>query len=320
MAAGNWLTSAGIGDLNIALAPAVIEAKLVTSVKNKEILGHPVIRAMLAADEGLGELLGALGVQIGFVDVGELVMASVAEGTEATASNFTTTSANLTPARLAVARKTSDFARSVQERLLRGALGPDAYAIILLDALAAWANTIVDLLGDLASGASYTIGTSGVALTWGALQDGIYDMKDRGVRGPMLGLLTAKGAKDLADDALSLGGAIQMAQQIQALIPNASDGAWLGTYFGACDLYLCDAARLDTSGADTLGSLWSIGGAQSKHQRVSLPTEATALVNTGLVTVEMRRPGGGITTFESVAHMAVGSREATRWAAIQYVT
>jgi len=320
MAAGNFYTGAGPGDLNIALAPSLIEAKLVTSVKNREIIGHPVIQYALAQDEGFGQLMGALGVQVGFLDVGELVMASKAEGTEAAASNFTATSASLTPARKAIARKASDFDRSIQESMLSGDLSPDAYAVILYDAMTAWANTYVDLMGDLASAATYEIGTTGVALTWSAMKDGVIDMKDRGCHGPFLGLITAKGAKDLSDDSLSLGGAVANAAEIQGMIPNAAEGASLGRYFGNLDLYLCDAARLDTDAADTLGSLWSPGGVHSKHQRVPLPGEATALINTGLVTVEMRRPGGGVTTFEAVSHLGVGSREATRWAAIRYVT
>jgi hypothetical protein len=175
-------------------------------------------------------------------------------------------------------------------------------------------------MGDLASGATHEIGTTGAALTWSALQDGIYDAKDRACYGPFLGLVTAKGAKDLADDGLSLGGAVQMAGQMQQLIPNAGDGAFLGRYFGNTDLYLCDAARLDSDGGDTLGSLWSPGAVYSKHQPVQLPARALAVVNTELLTVEMRRPGGGVSLFEVAAHLAVGIREQARMAAIRYVT
>ena len=319
MAAGNWLTDAGIGDANVAITAKTIEVAIHASIKNMEVIGHPVIRSMLLRDEGLGQLLGALALGISFVDVGQGKMATVAEGTEATPTNFTSSAISVTPARRAWARKVSDFGASIQSALLRGVLTPDQYALIVYDGYRVWANSYVDLAVALATSATNVIGTTGLALTWAALSGGVFELKDRGAaNGPCLALLTSKGVQDLADDALSLGGAVQMAQQIQQLIPNAGNGAYLGNYFGCCDLYM--NSELNTIAADTAGLLLTDGGIQTKHQIVPLPEESFSLVNAGLFTTEMRRPGGGITTFETVSHFGASIREQGRLAQILYVT
>ena len=320
MAAGNWTTGAGIGDANIAVATRTIQAAIHTSVKNLEVIGHPVIMDMLMRDEGLGPMLGALGVSVGLADIGQGKLTAVAEGTEATATNFAlSNSTTVTPARKAYARKVSDFARSVQESLLRGELGPNAQALIAYEAYRLWANALINDIVALAPSASNAIGTTGTALTWGALSDGVYDLKNRGAAsGPALALISVKGAKDLADDALSLGGAVQMAGQIQQLIPNAGNGAYLGRYFGSLDIYL--NSEIDASGGDDFGLLLTNGAVLSKHQAVPLPGEADVLVNSPMFSVEMRRPGGGITTFETVSHNAVAALEQGRMACLQYLT
>lgn len=319
MAAGNWLTDAGLGDANIAVSAATIQVALHASIKNLEVIGHPVMRGMLARDTGLGQLMGALGVKLSFADLGQGKLAATAEGTEATATNFEEASVSITPARRAFARKSSDMARSIQESMLREEISPDAYALIVYEGFRLWANSVVDVTVALASGLSNEIGTTGTALTWAEMSDGVYDLKDRGAAtGPALGMVTAKGAKDLSNDGLSLGGAVQMAQQIQQLIPNAGNGAYLGRYFGTMDLYL--NSELDTDSGDTLGILLTDGCIQSKHQQVPLPRESFALVNAGFFTVEMRRPGGGLTTFETVSHFGAAEAEDGRGAAIRYVT
>ena len=58
----------------------------------------------------------------------------------------------------------------------------------------------------------------------------------------------------------------------------------------------------------------------SKHQQVVLPREADALVNAGFYSMEMRRPGGGVSIIETVAYNGVAIAENGRMAAIRYVS
>ena len=314
MAAGNWLSSAGIGDANIAVSARGIKVALNAAEKNREAAAHPVMQAMLARDSGLGPLMGALGLGMSFADLGQGKLAATAEGTEATATNFSTTNVVVTPARRAWARKVSDYARSLQGGLIdEGVIGAIAY-----DSTMAWLSSLVDQIAALASSATNEIGSTGVPLTWSALNEGIMDLKDRGAaQGRALALVTAKGAKDLADDALSLGGAVALSPQIQQLMANAGSGAYVGS-FGGVDAYL--NSELDTDSGDTLGMLLTDGAVVSKHQPVILPSEADAIINAGFFTVEARRPGGGLSTLETVAYNAVAIAENGRMAAIRYVS
>jgi len=319
MAAGKWFTGAGLGDANISVAARTIQVALDSSVKNNEIMGHPVIRDLMARDQGLGQLMGELGVSVGLAALGAGKASATAEGTEATPTNFSlTNSATVTPARRAYARDVGDFARSVQESMLRGEISPQAEAMLAYEGLRIWTNTVVDLIAATASSATYEIGTTATALTWQEINEGVIDLKDRGAAtGPALGLISAKGAKDLASDALALGGAVQWAPQMQQLLATAQSGAFIGR-IGGVDWFL--NGELDADGGDTLGIVMTPGSHLMKHQRVALPREAEQLVDAGFYTIEARRPGGGVTRAETVFHNAVGILEASRFAAVRYVS
>ena len=170
----------------------------------------------------------------------------------------------------------------------------------------------------LATSFTNSIGTTGLALSWSAMQNGIYNMKDRGVTGRLLAITTVKGATDLANDALSLGGAVQMAGQVQQFINNGGDGAFIGTFFGNMDLYINSSVA--TSGGDTVGAMISTDGILMKSQRVPLGRSADVLSDTGFFTQEIRRPGGGLDRVETVSYRALGIVEQARVADITYVT
>lgn len=318
MAAGNWTSGAGGGDALLAVGPRALHLALNSASKNRAAIGHPVMLDMLLRDEGLGPLLGAVGQGYSFLDIGQAKMASVAEGTEATATNYTATNVTLTAARRALSRKVSDFAASLQEGLLRGELSPTMQAHILLDGTMAWGSDLIDRIAALATSATNVIGTTGTALTWQALNEGILDLKNRGVMGgPALALLSVKGAKDLAQDGLSLGGAVGFSQEAAGFISNAASGAYIGRFWGV-DFFL--NSEIDASGGDDFGILLTPGAVGSKHQPTPLPPNADAIFQSPAFTIEVRRPGGGLNTYESVSYNGVGALEQGRMAAIRYVS
>jgi len=318
MAAGAWYSQSGIGDANNASTARGIMAALTEANKNMEAAAHPVMQAMLARDAGVGQMLGAYGYGVSFADLGSGKLAATAEGTEASPTNFSTTNVTVTPARRAFTREVSDYARSLQESLLMGEIGPDVEVMLAYEGTRLWMNSLVDQIAALASSATNTIGSTGVPLTWSALNEGILDLKNRGAaQGRAMALVTVKGAKDLADDALSLGGAVSMAPQIQSLLANASAGAFVGS-LGGVDVYL--NSELDTDSGDDLGLLLTDGAIVSKHQSVVLPREADALVQAGFYSMELRRPGGSVSRIETVAYNGVAIAENGRMAAIRYVS
>ena len=319
MAAGPWYSGSGIGDANIAVAARTIQIALDESVKNKEIMGHPVMLDLMARDTGLGQLMGELGVSISLATVGTGKLAAKAEGTEATPTNWTVAnSATVSPARRAWARDVSDYASSLQNSLLTGELSPNEIAVMTLDGLGAWVNDIVDRMAALFASATYEIGTTGTALTWSPLNEGVVAFKNRGAgRGPGLGLISAKGVNDLNSDSLSLGGGFQFSPEAAAGISRLQDGAFVGSRNGI-DWYL--NSELDADGADTLGGVISNGSFLMKHQRVALPSNADMVLDAGWYTQEMRRPGGGINRVETVSYNAIGILEQSRYAAVRYKT
>ncbi len=316
MAAGNWRTGAGIGDANISIARRTVAAALNSASKNQQILGHPVIQAMLMADEGVGPLLGELGISYGLLTVGTGKMTTTAEGSDVASTNFSlSNSTTITPARRAFARIASDFGRALQEPLLSGDLAPDAYGMLVFEGLQVWANSLIDVVVALFPSLTNDIGTTATDLTWSAVQNGIVDHKDRGNAGPCLGLLDTVGAKDLMNDMLSLGGAVQWSPGAQRAIANAQTGAFLFSEWG-CDFYL--NGELDNDGTDTSGGIISPGCIATKHARVPLPREADQVVDTGFYTIEARRTGGSESRFDIVSHFAAQIRENGRGSRLLY--
>ncbi len=316
MAAGAWRTSSGVGDANIAVGPRTIQAALNAASKNNAIIGHPVMQQMLMMDQGLGPMLGNLGVSVGLLTLGTGKASAVAEGTATTSTNFSlTNSTTITPARHAFGRSVADFGVAVQRGLLTGELAPDQYAMLINEGFQVWVNTLVDKVVALFASLSNEIGTTATDLSWSAVNRGIIDHKDRGNTGAAMGILDAVGAKDLMDDTLSLGGAVQWSPQAQQAIQDAQAGAYLGNFFGV-DFYL--NSELDDDGTDRFGGIISAGCLQSKHAIVPLPREAVMVADGGWYTLEALRQGGSETQFDLVMHLAAQILEDNRGSMLRY--
>lgn len=320
MADGPWYTSSGYGDANITVAARTLQLALSGTIKNLPLLNEPWVRDLLARDQLLGQLMGELGVSIGLVTLGTGKMSAVAEGTAATATDFSVTnSTTVSPARRGYARKVSDFAASVQAALMGPTLPPSVVATLILEALRVWLNDIIDRVAATFTTATYQIGTSGLPLSWGAMNDGILAMQDRGVdSGVALGLISLTGAQNLMADMLGLGGAVQWAPEAQQGIAQLTKGARIGSFWGV-PFYL--NSELDASGGDTYGGIVTAGSHLLKHQRVPLPAATSFVVaDTGFITIEGSRPGGGVTTYEYVSHNAIAVLEQARFAGLRHLT
>lgn len=316
----DWTSAGGPGAGNIAVARRTLQMLMDPTAKNGAILNHPFIRDLMARDAALGQLIGELGVSVNLVTIGTGKMAATAEATAATATAWTAAnSTTVTPARRAYARKVTDFAVSLQQALLGPSLPPTIVAALVMEAVATWLNDVIDRLLATCTTATYTIGTTATALSWGAVHEGVIDIRDRGAMVDFaLGLLTAKGAKDLLADSLSLGGAIQWAPQSQQAIQDVQRGAYLGKFFGV-DFFL--NSECDTDGGDTVGGLFTPGSHLMKTQKVPLPSGAIGVADLpGMLTVEYRRADGGVSYYEYVSYNALAVLEQTRFAQIRYVT
>ena len=311
MSAGQIVRTAGLGDALTSLTTSTIQVALDPTNLNAQIMAHPVITAILARDEGMGNIFGALGVQMSFVNLGQAKMAATSEGSAPSLTTMLVSNISLAPARYAMARSSSDWARTHLEPMLRGEIAPNVYALMLFDAMKAWINTVINMICALATSATGSAGTSGGRLTFAALTDMVTEMQAGGGvggSGLIIMLLDAKGVKDLQSDILALGGAAALAPQMQQFLNRAPNSGYIGRILDCVDIYLCP--ELDTDSGDTLGIAFTEEGVQTKHQRVPLPAESTTLVDAGFVTVEMNRGvGTGTTVFTATTHPSAGIRQ-----------
>lgn len=312
MSAGPWYTSSGIGDANIAVSPRLLEEAFKSETLGNGLIASPPMQAMLAGDAVVsGAMGGALAFGWGLIDIGGGTLAATAEGSAASATNFSVSTGSLTPARRAFARKMSDFAVHVQQQMLSAPLS-SVQALLVADAFQTWRNTIIDLVMAQFASASYTIGTSGAALLWQTLQFGLQDAIERsgGAAGSFAAVLSKKQVQDLAADALSLGGAVQMAQQVQQFLNVNSGGnaSYIGRFFGVLDLYMGN--RVTESGGDAIGAIFGTGAFVSKHERVSFLPGGTPAFDAGFYSGEWRgRNGDGTATIDYISHSAVAIKQ-----------
>jgi hypothetical protein len=302
MADGPWYSGSGPGDQNQALVTKSLQVALNAATKNGDALGSPVLRAIMAQDKGLGPMIAALGVNVGFVTLGAGKMAATAEGTAASATNYASTGATLTPARHAFTRQQSDYGAHLSNGVLK--MTNVQRGQLVLDFTGVWANTYVDEIAALASSATNSSGATGSALTWSTLSRLSLDFRDRGAGGDVHVMLDKTGVRQLGEDAMSLGGAVQMSQQVQQFLTGGGNRARIGTFFGNLHVYM--NGELDTDSGDTLGLAFTADGVHSKHEAVSYPPEAEVVANAGWWRAEARRPGGGVSIFEMESYLAVG--------------
>lgn len=267
--------------LTSTLINRAIDRALTGASKNKAAIADPVLAAVLQRDALLGPIAGSLLQRRSTLNLGGSKATATAEGaaqvaaTAVTAVNFAPT-----PTRREFARDLSDSERAQFAGLGTGDLPPDILDAFVQEGVDVWGNTVVSDILALATGASYSAGTTGVALSWAALQNGYLDMVNRGAVGPagVIAAIKVKGIKDVASDALSMGGAVQMASQVQQFL-EIGVGGYIGTFFGGLRLYMLDDVA--TSGGDDVGMMLAEKGVQTSHKVIPLSEAAMILVQAG---------------------------------------
>lgn len=299
MAAGAWLSSAGYGDVLSATATKSLQLAVQASAKAQDLVLSPAFRGFLARDTGIGALRGAVAEYVGVLTLGAGSLSAAGEGTTNAATNWASTPQTITPARFDLVRSVSDYGAD----LLAGftitngdGLTPDVIDILVRDGYAAWATTYCSTMLADTSSLSVTAGTTGTALTWQTCYNAALAGKNRGNRGPATMVLSLKGCTDLANDALSLGGAVQMSQQVQRFLDQAPNTALVAAgLFGFVDLYMAD--NCDTSAGDTYGAMLWDGVWGSKHASPPFLPGAHMVYDLGFIRCEAVRAAGATTTF-----------------------
>lgn len=265
---------------------------ITSASKNKAFSMDPVISAALRRDAIIGPTVGILQERISLLDLGGGKATATAEGAAQLAS------AAITPTNIAPTATRREFARDLLDSdivrlagLGEGDLPPSILDALAYEGMDVWLNTVTSDTLALSTGASYAIGTTNTALSWSALQNGYLDMVNRGAVGPegVAAAIRVKGVKDLSADALSLGGAVQMAAQVQQFL-NIQSSGYVGEFFGGLRLYMLD--DVPTSAPDDVGMMVAGRGVQTVHKIVPLPQSAIALIQSGggqWVSCELKR-------------------------------
>ena len=177
-----------------------------------------------------------------------------------------------------------------------GELPPDILDALVMEGVDVWGNTVLSDILALATSASYSGGATGVAMSWSALQNAYLDMVNRGAVGPagVFAALKVKGIKDVSTDVLSLGGAVQMASQVQQFLEIGRSGYVGGFFGGGLRLYMLDDVA--TAAADDVGIMVAEKGIHTAHKIIPLPESAIALVQAGGANWISRESKRGTTT------------------------
>jgi hypothetical protein len=274
-------TMALSGALTSTVTLNALRRAITSASKNKAAIADPVMASIIQRDAVLGPVVGALLQRMSLLDLGGGKATATAEGAAQLASAAVTPT-NIAPAptRREYARDLLDSERSQLAGLGMGELPPDILDAFVMEGVDVWGNTVLSDILALATGASYSAGTTGTALSWAALQNGYLDMVNRGAVGEagVFAAIKVKGIKDVANDVLSLGGAVQMANQVQQFMEVGKSG-YVGSFFGGLRLYMLDDVA--TSGGDDVGVMLSERGVLTAHKVIPLPESATVLVQAG---------------------------------------
>jgi hypothetical protein len=321
MAAGNWLTTAGYGDGLVALALLGFVEAVNDEKYNLGIVLHPVFQAVLLRDAGQPLPPGALAGRMSVGIFGTGKAAATAEGSAASATNFSTTNVTITPARLQFTRTASDFAAALTQGVpMDLGFGADASGITAENGAALltmigesqriWGNTLVDLVCALLTSASLSVGTSGAALTWDDLSGVSIKLLAAGASGPFIGLLSQQQALDLMADVGSASGAQINAQVLVQYFASGGGSGGRLFQFGGVDYYLC--SELDESGSDVIGGVLSADAFATLHKRVPAQVQNGGLnLTTNAYSIQVAQGAGtGLASCFTTTHLGVSVLQA----------
>lgn len=295
------------------------------AVKNKAAIADPVIQRILMGDAVIGRFVGHLLERTSLLDLGGSKPTANAEGAAPVAATAVTP-VNIapTPTRYEFARNLLDSERSQLAGLGMDDLPPDILDAFIQESFDIWANQVIYNLLYLAPTATYQLGTTSTALSWLALQNGYLESVNRGAsQDGVVCALRLKGVKDVGSDVLSLGGAVQWADQVQQFLQIGKTG-YIGEFFGGLRIYMLDDVQV--SPPDDIGLFLGSRGAKTVHKIVPLPEgESQVLLQSGdqgWITVESKRDASTVAAsrIETVFHTGAAISDVSDIAKVVYRT
>lgn len=235
---------------DILAATAIRRYQLAIGDRDTSFLQHPTLRYGWLDETGF---LQALAEEVPVVGFGLNMTASEAEGAEADELVPSGTSYTITPA-----RRTGKMTVSGLYRILDGVAVPD-YEILGAAMILGGERRLMADLGALFPSITSQVGATGVALSWETIRSAVASNHSYGSRGVQVALLEDKQWSDLSANALTLGGAVQVAPETQSFLGGSRGYSYKGRFLnGDLDVFVADGNVVTTVnvGADYSGCVF----------------------------------------------------------------
>lgn len=297
----NEILVSGIGDL---ITQETMSAEyLMLLAERGDIFGHPALVYAGAAVGSNVVRVPAAGL------MGYDLLSAGTPGSALANTALTDASFDVTVAWYGKSYEAVDLARIVAD----GRLDPELFA---LDMAVSVAQTLMNLIANLADGFTNVVGSTGVDMTIGDWVDGITTLEISNAGGEFLGLLHPRQWGDMRTAALALGGAAQYREDAQGVVA-AKMGSYKGKLFGV-DAFTSSRCKLVNTGADRAGMMFGRGAVLWADAEFPDEGDPNQLVM-GRAMLERDRDGKkGSTAY--VSHANLGAAEGIDLAGVSIVT
>jgi hypothetical protein len=258
-----YTTTTPMSDALVAAVTTSIKLSL-SDRSGGGLLANPVIAGGF---QGRERLMGALGAKTVFVGWGADKLSAVAQGTGFTVTTLDSDAATVTPARRGIARTVSDMARALD------AWGLLEWGMFGFDSTTAWQQSIVALHTALFPSFSEVGGNSGGAATWGQMVADFQTLTAKLPAGPVVAVLRPKDWASIATDAMSIGGRVQMRQEMDQVFGSVSNG-FKGIFMNG-DLWIYTSDEVVASAGDHVSAMF---GANAIEWNAVMPAPSPATI------------------------------------------
>ena len=234
---------------NARLAAILNQAVVTKLTDTASLVNHPSI-LQLRSMNGSGSTV----VQVPVVSWGANAMTAVAENASVSNTALTTTNVNVTIARQALRRQISDLAQLTATGIPLD-VSVDSLA---LDLVAAYNKRVTAMLGDLASGFSTSVGSTGVDLTVTNFYAAIFGLQLNSADGIFTAVLHPVQVNDLISSLRSEVGPGQYLATSQDQVQAKGPG-FRGNLFGVDVFSSANGINTANAGADRLGMMIAPG-------------------------------------------------------------
>ena len=234
---------------NARLAAILNQAVVTKLTDTASLVNHPSI-LQLRSMNGSGSTV----VQVPVVSWGANAMAAVAENASVSNTALTTTNVNVTIARQALRRQVSDLAQLTATGIPLDVTIDNLAA----DMVAAYNKRVTAMLGDLASGFSTSVGSTGVDLTVTNFYAAIFGLQLNSADGIFTAVLHPVQVNDLISSLRSEVGPGQYLATSQDQVQAKGPG-FRGNLFGVDVFSSANGINTANAGADRLGMMIAPG-------------------------------------------------------------